>query len=120
MTINSAVPDDFEEFCKFGDKYGFCTFEQFAQNPDKWRKRDDLLASADKGGTINSIAQKFIYEIGGYRTRKLEEVERIARSEGLILKDYKASLLPTVGQQADILVKLITEDKNAKIVAPEG
>lgn len=109
------VPDDFEEFIQFGDKYGFCTFEQFCRNPEKWRdKKDDLFASADKGGTINKVAQKFFYEVCGYRTQRLEEVERIVRDEGLKVTDYKASILPGVGQKCDILIKFITEDKNAK------
>lgn len=109
--MTTELPDSVEEFVLNAEKYGFCTFEEFKKNPGKWRKKDDdLLASADKGGKIiNEVAQKFYYELGGYRTTSLTEIERIAKSEGVKIKDYRASLLPGLAGKADILIQFSTE-----------
>ena len=84
---------DFADFAKNADKYGFCTYEQFKKNPDKWRpNRNQLLTSVDNGAQEGSLKNKIEstrYYLEGYRCEKLEKVEDLAREMNIKTEDLK-------------------------------
>lgn len=93
-------------------KYGAPTFDEFRRHPEKWLGRaDEKLISADQGSQVLGNVQRHIYEIEGYRCKTIEEVERVAKSQGIPLKelDYRAQLIPCGGGKADVLVKFISK-----------
>jgi len=100
---------------------GFPTFDQFAKNPDKYRKRDDdKFAEVDKGGKdINAVVQKHIYEIDGYRCNSLEEVERVAKNQGIPIEtlDYQPEIVPNSGQKCDLYIKFVPKWERNKRAA---
>ena len=95
-------------------KYGAPTFDEFRRHPEKWLGRaDDSLSSADQGSQFLKNVKRHIYEIEGYRCKTIEEVEKIAASQGIPLRmlDYRAELVPIGGGKADILVKFISKEQ---------
>lgn len=113
MGIENFTEADMEDIKANPAKYGAPTFEEFKRNPEKWTGRhDDLLSSADKGSQILKGVQKHIYEIEGYRCSTLEEVEKIAASQGIPIRslDYRPELIPLGGGKANILVKFVSKD----------
>lgn len=98
--------------------WGAPTFEEFCRNPEKWRGReDDSLASADVGSqTLKGMVKKHIYEIEGYRCKSLEEVERVARNQGIPIRelDYRPELIPIGAGKCDILVKFVSKQEREK------
>ncbi len=98
--------------------YGAPTFEEFKKNRERYMGRDDdSLASVSKGGEIsNRFTQKHIYEIEGYRCKTLEEVERIAKSQGIALRDldYKAILIPQGAGKGNLLVKFVSKEERSR------
>ncbi len=70
-------------------RYGVPTFAEFCKNPDKWRKAEDLLfASISNGGDlVRSFIKDMEFEFMGYKTKSLEEIERIAKNEGYNIAD---------------------------------
>jgi hypothetical protein len=93
---------------------GAPTFQEFKKNRERWVGRpDDKLAEVDKGGKINRTTQKHIYEIEGFRCKSLEEVERVARSQGIPIKDldYKPEVMPNAGHKHDLLVKFMPKSE---------
>jgi hypothetical protein len=81
--------------------FGMPTFEEFKKNPERWTGRSDAsLAEVSEGGLeVKSKYRKQTYEIEGYRCKTLEEVERIALSQGIKLKelDYRPQMIPQGG-----------------------
>lgn len=101
-------------------KMGAPTFEEFKRNREKYLGRpDDHFGYIDRGAKeIGKYVQRHIYEIEGYRCKSLEEVERIAASQGIPLQelDYRPEIIPQSGLKCDILVKFIPKwlrDKRA-------
>lgn len=93
-------------------KYGAPTFEEFRRSPERFLGRQDqILSSADKGSKFLNNVQRHIYEIEGYRCKTIEEVERVAASQGIPLRelDYRPELIPQGGGRADILVKFVSK-----------
>ncbi len=90
-------------------KYGAPTFAEFAKNPDKWRSSNsNMLDSVDAGSILlRQILNKQIYEIDGYRCNSLEEVERVAKDQGIDLNNIvcRPEVVPVGGGRCDILVK---------------
>lgn len=118
--IHSADGNDLLENPTY---YGLPTFDEFKNNYEKYMGRDDeLFEQADKGShLLKGVVQKHRFEICGFRCKTLEEVERIASSQGIPLKalDFRPILIPQGGGKADILVKFVTKDdwekRNAKM-----
>lgn len=94
--------------------YGLPTFDQFAKNQEKYLGRDDdRFAEAEAGSrNLEKHVQRHIYEIEGYRCKTLEEVERIAQSQGIKLRelDYQPQVVPLGGGKCDLLVKFVSKD----------
>lgn len=110
-----AEVKDIEEIMSDPTAYGLPTFEEFAKNSEKYLGRDDeKLGLADAGSrNLEKHVQRHIYEIEGYRCKTLEEVERIAKSQGIPLRelDYQPMVQPTGGGKCDILVRFVSKAK---------
>lgn len=108
----------YEEVLQSPNKFGMPTFEDFKLNHERYMGRDDdKLAFADKGSDIlKRHVKKHIYELEGYRCESLEEVERVASSQGIPLRDldYRPQLIPLGGGKCDILIKFVSKDERAK------
>jgi hypothetical protein len=98
--------------------FGMPTFEEFKKNPERWTGRTDAsLAEVSEGGLeVKSKYRKQTYEIEGYRCKTLEEVERIALSQGIKLKelDYRPQMIPQGGGQWDILIKFVSKHERKR------
>lgn len=85
--LASATTDDLIADPK---SFGMPTFAEFASNPDKYRKPvDELLRIADKGSAILSKLKEHRYYFEGYPCANLEEVERVAKNEGVTPDQFK-------------------------------
>ena len=99
-------------------EFGLPTFDEFRRNPEKYIGRDDeRLEAVDRGGEhIRSVVQRHIYEIEGYRCKTLEEVERIASSQGIPLRelDYRPEVVPSSAGKCDLLVRFVNKNTRAR------
>lgn len=91
---------------------GAPTFKQFCDNREKYLgKEDEVLGYMDQPTSMLKKYEnkKRLYEIEGYRCKSLEEVERVARSQGIPLRDldYRPEIIPQAGHKCDILIKFI-------------
>lgn len=77
------------DLMKNPDQHGFCTFEQFRKNPDKWRENpEQSLASIEDGGTMfKDRIRKMKYEFEGYACESVEGVQNLSRQMGFLDKD---------------------------------
>lgn len=91
MRENVQSATNMDEIFENPNKFGVPTFEQFSKNPDKYRRPvEGLFETADKGSTVlKGLIKEHVYEIMGYRTKSLEEVQRIMRNEGANPDDYE-------------------------------
>ena len=97
---------------------GVPSFSEFAENPEKFRVREDWrFAAIDGAGTeLKHLLKKAVYEIEGYRCKSLEEVERVAASQGIPIKslDYRPELIPLGGGKYNVLIKFIPQETRIK------
>ncbi len=74
------------------EAFGFCTFQQFVKNREKWTgRKDEEIAGVDRGLQLGCTQRYFIECLGSGRVRldSLEEGERIAKDQGLdFYSDY--------------------------------
>lgn len=95
--------------------FGLPTFEDFKKNKEKLVGReDDALSSVSRGGEIsNRFTQKHVYEIEGYRCKSLEEVERVAKEQGVPLRslDFRAMLIPQGAGKGNLLIKFMSKEE---------
>lgn len=95
------------------EAFGVPTFEDFSRNRKKFvRGEEDTLEQVERGSqNLGKIAKKYIFEIEGYRCKTLEEVQRVASSQGIPMKelDYTAQIVPIGGGNGDILVKFMSK-----------
>ena len=98
--------------------HGMPTFDQFYRDPSILLGRDDeILASADAGSrNLDRHVQRHMYEIEGYRCKTLEEVERVALSQGINIRelDYRPQVMPTGAGKCDILVRFVSKEQREK------
>lgn len=84
---------DFTDFARNADKHGFCTYEQFKKNPDKWRPhKDQLFRSVDKGAFDDNLKKSiadYRYYFEGYRCETMESVENLSREMGIKIGDVR-------------------------------
>lgn len=108
--------------------YGIPSFDEYCRNREKFvGKDDDVLSSVDQGGVLlKNRTKKIKYQIAGHRCDTLEEIERIAKNEGIAIKDlqYAAFIQPENGFDCEILVKFMSkeeyEERRAKEKAKLG
>lgn len=94
-------------------KMGAPTFEEFKRHRERYMGRDDdVLSSVDSAGTmIKGYLKRVVYELEGYRCKSLEEVERVAASQGIPLSqlEYRAVCVPQSSYTCDVLVKFMSK-----------
>lgn len=116
--IDKIEDATWEEFSSNPERYGFPSLDQWAKQREKYLgTEDDILASADKGSTLLSRSvQRHIYELEGYRCKNLEEVERVAREQGINLKglDYRPQLVQAGAGKYDIIVRFVSKGQREK------
>lgn len=107
---------DSEQLQAHASELGVPTFEEFKANKSKYLKaHDQVLASAAKGSTLldKILDTRYVYEICGYRCKSLEEVERVAKEQGISIKDLdmRPELLPLNGNsgKAQMLIKFCSK-----------
>jgi hypothetical protein len=87
------------------------TFEEYKRQRERFiGKEDEELGLVDSGSQyLRHLVRRHIYEIEGYRCRSLEEVERVARSQGIPLRelDYRPHIVPLGAGKCDILVRFV-------------
>lgn len=97
--------------------YGMPTFEEFAQNREKYMgNEDDRLREVDRGSQSMKNVKRHIYEIEGYRCKSLEEVERIAASQGINLRelDYRPEVTQAGAGKFDVIVRFVSKSVRQK------
>ncbi len=82
-----------EDVCERPEDYGFCSFEDFRKNKERWKGRpDDEVTAIDRGDKTLNCLQRYYMDTGGsgrHRLESLEHGERIAKEMGLdFYKDF--------------------------------
>lgn len=100
---------------------GFPTFEQYAKNPSRYIKQfrggeHDSLDAVANGSSIRGLrdaTKEVEYHILQYKTKKLEEIERIARDNGIDLRrmKFKAIIQNMGGQNGQIVVRFMSPEE---------
>ena len=102
----------------FGESVGMPSFDEYCKNQEKWLGRDDdSLAEVERGSIqLDRCVKRHIYEIEGYRCKSLEEVERVAKSMGINLRelDYRPEIQPNTSGKFDIKVKFVSKGDREK------
>lgn len=109
---------ELDDILKDPKKFGLPTFDEFKKNPEKYLPHGDVFAQVDEAGrALKPYLKKVIYEIEGYRCKTLEEVERVARSQGIPIADldYRAVAVPQSSYTCDVLVRFLPKSKIDKI-----
>lgn len=101
----------FKEVIENPRAFGCPTFEEFENARTKYMgKSDDVLASAEHGSDLfRKFVRKQKYLIKGYEAKTTEEVERIALSEGMVIKDleYIPQMIDIGGGKWDVHVHVM-------------
>lgn len=119
MSRQDKIEDaTWEEFSSNPEKFGFPAFDRWEKEREKYLGKDDeILASADKGSELLSRSVKrHIYELEGYRCKNLEEVERVAKEQGINLKglDYRPQLVQAGAGKYDVIVRFVSKTDRQK------
>lgn len=113
-----AAVKDVDEVFENPEYYGLPTFDDFVKNQDKYLGREDeALEQVDRGSkNLEKHVQRHIYEIEGYRCKSLEEVERVAKAQGISLSelDYRPQVMPVGAGKCDLLVKFVSKSERDK------
>ncbi|NDD54407.1 hypothetical protein EBZ39_11125 [bacterium] len=108
----------FDDIMQDPTKFGMPTFDEFAKNPETLLGREDeRLTEVERGSVIlGKTVKRYIYEIEGYRCKTLQEVERVALSMGINLKelDYQPQMETNTSGKFDIKVKFVSKAERAK------
>lgn len=103
-------------------KFGLPTFEEFAKNPDQWRKAaDEALCLAEKGSQLEGLRKlvvKKTYQVAGYKCDTLEEAERVALNEGwdLRMMDMQPHIVPLGGGKCNIHIVFVNKQTKEQVV----
>lgn len=108
-------------------KFGAPTFEEFAANPEFYRKKffgdgaESALVAADgKSELLAKYETKRVFELWTgtrqFKFEKLEELQKAAFNEGIDLRSLVIvpEILPEAGQKCKILVRFMTREQKAK------
>lgn len=100
------------------EEFGLPTFDEFAKNRDKYMGTDeDRLLEVERGSqTMRRQVSRHVYEIEGYRCRSLEEVERIAKEQGIPLRelDYRPQKISAGAGKFDLIVRFVSKSQREK------
>lgn len=95
-------------------RFGLPTFDEFKKNPDAYKKREDQeLISADGSSQVfRKLINKQRYAVNGYECKSLEEVERVARAEGIWDNlAFVPQIIPIGAGKCDILIHFVSKDR---------
>lgn len=108
-----------EDIARDPRKYGAPTFEEYVRNRHRFQARTSNLFDVADNGTSNlkMMLKDYRYEIDGYKCDSLEEVERVARSQGYSEHDLemRPEIIPLGGGWCDILVRFCAKSKEGLI-----
>lgn len=108
------------------DKFGFYDFEHWLKVRNKFKNHEeDKLALAEQGGhQFKHLYNKMTHELEGYRCKSLYEVYKIAKNQGIPIKDldYRPQLIPLGSGRCDVLVKWVSKSERIRRenAGPEG
>lgn len=109
------IPKSFDELLADPAKFGAPTFDEFRKSPDSYMKKEDqILERADAGSKVmRDNVRHHLYELCGIKCESPEQLERIAKDEGISLYEceMQPEILPLVGGQCDILVRIVPKKK---------
>lgn len=115
---------DFDKVMADPKKYGMPTFAEFAKNPAQWKLAKDHLFSAISNGskTMSQFIEDQEYEFMGYKSKSLEEMERIVKNEGYELHDLemKPRFVDVGNVKGKLLVELKVKKRKSNLVGPDG
>jgi hypothetical protein len=98
-----------EDIAKDPRKYGAPTYEEYVRNRSRYQAQTANLFDVADNGTSNlkMVLKGYRYEIDGYKCDTLEEVERVAKSQGYSEEDLEMlpEVIPLGGGWCDILVR---------------
>lgn len=112
-----AEAQDTSEIFDDPTSFGMPTFDEFCRNRERYMGRDDdRLAEVDRGSRTMDRAKRYVYELEGYRCRTLEEVERVALSQGIALRelDYRPEVQQAGAGQFDVVVRFVAKSTRDK------
>lgn len=115
----TQFPKTMQELIDDPKRFGLPTFEEFCQNPDKYRPRwDSRLAAADAGSkNLSHVVNRYVWEVEGVTCKSPEQAERIAREKGIDLNlglyDIEPHVVPIGGGKCDILVRIVRKESHA-------
>jgi len=116
--LKKLAEASFDDVMEDPHSFGMPSFDEFVKNPETLLGREDeRLQEVDRGSTnLNKVVRRHIYEIEGYRCKSLEEVERVAKSMGINLKemDYQPQVQPNTSGKFDIKVKFVSKAQRTK------
>lgn len=102
-------------------KYGFCTFEEYRKDKKRWQFNAEQIFEIVQGAGTNhkKSLKKLRFEVNGHRAETLEQVQRIAREEGLDMRtlDIWPEIIDLGGQWCDILVKFMPREEVQRRIA---
>jgi hypothetical protein len=102
------------EFLKSPEKFGFCSFDEFRKNKDRWRARpEQTLESIAGAGTLHKDRiRKVKYEMEGYACDSVEGVQALSRQMGFRDSDLVFFPVPHnhLAGKFDILVRVFHKD----------
>ena len=100
------------------EDFGLPTIEEFAKNKEKYLGReDDRLIEVERGSqTMRKSVSRHIYEVEGYRCKTLEEVEKIAKEQGIPLRelDYRPQVIQAGAGKFDLIVRFVSKSQREK------
>lgn len=106
-------PETPEEILEDPHKFGVPTYKEFLANRDKWtgNSLNDELGSIDNSTQLKDLRDKLKkqqYMFRGYLCATLEELDNIAKNEGVDLLQCKVEpqIIPGHGGDFDIVVNI--------------
>jgi hypothetical protein len=105
--------------------FGAPTFEEYAKNPERWRKAaDDIFAQVDLGSVLglNKVVEKYRFKILNYKCDTLEEVEKVCKNEGWDIRklEIHPEIVPLGGGKCDIEVTFKQSKKDMELMIEQA
>jgi hypothetical protein len=121
MTLPIEQTTSMEDIIENPAKYGAPTFEQYCANREKYLgRKDEILGVVSAGSRVlGNVIMKQEYEISGYKCRTLEEVERVANSEGIPLNELtiEPDLQYEGGNKGRLIVRFVRKARPSGLIA---
>lgn len=121
--MNSDI--NIEDLLNDPHAFGVPTFEEFAKNPEAWRKASDeilKIVDASSATGLKNLVVKQTYEVAGYKCKTLEEVERVAKNEGwdMLKMSIEPQIIPETGGKCTIHVKFVPQQATKESIIEDA